>query len=83
MWVWLEVKLASKGGFCVVSCVRAFFVNFFLPVFMHSPEAIPEWANVVTFHPRHKICNSHLKGGCELNFYMGLLLRDHTLYHCT
>ena len=28
MWVWLKLKLTSKGDFCVVS-VRAFFVNFF------------------------------------------------------
>ena len=51
MWVWLKLNPSSKGDFCVVS-VRAFFVNFF---------AIPEWARIVTFHPKHvsetEICN--------------------------
>lgn len=43
LWVWLKLNLSSKGDFCVVS-VRALFVNFF---------AIPEWARIVTFHPKH------------------------------
>ena len=52
--MWLELKLTSKGDFCVVS-LRVFFVNFF----MHShKQAIPEWVSIVTFHPRHKIYSS-------------------------
>lgn len=39
----VKLNLSSKGDFCVVS-VRALFVNFF---------AIPEWARIVTFHPKH------------------------------
>ena len=33
MWVWLKLKLTSKGDFSV-NAVMAFFVNFF----MHSPK---------------------------------------------
>ena len=43
MWVWLKLNPTSKGNFCVVS-VTVFFVNFF---------AIPEWAKIVTFYPKH------------------------------
>lgn len=43
MWMWLKLNPSLKGDFCVVS-VRAFFVNFF---------AIPIWARIVTFHPKH------------------------------
>ena len=43
MWVWLKLKLTSKGDFCVIG-VMAFFVNFFYA----QPQVIPEWANILT-----------------------------------
>ena len=46
--MWLKLKLTPKGDFCVVS-VRAFFSKFLYAQYV----AIPEWANIVTFHPRH------------------------------
>ena len=51
--MWLKLKLTSKGDFCVVSTgVRAFFVNFF---------ATPEWAKIVTFHPKHPKWDQNLQ----------------------
>ena len=48
MWVWLKLKLTPKWDFCVV-CVMAFFFKF-----LYAQDwAIPEWANIVTFHPKH------------------------------
>ena len=51
MWVWLKLNPSLKGDFCVVS-VRAFFVNFF---------AIPIWARIVTFHPKHPKWDQNLQ----------------------
>ena len=61
MWVWRKLKLTRKGDLSVVS-VRAFvFVDFFT----YSAKRYPEWANIVTLHPKHpkwtKICNLHPK----------------------
>ena len=45
--MWLKLKMTPKGDFSVVSG-RA-FCKFCYTQY----EAIPEWANIVSFHPKH------------------------------
>ena len=52
MWVWLKLKLAPKGDFCVVS-VKA-CILLYIKFFMHSPKRkLSEWTNLVTFRPKN------------------------------
>ena len=49
MWVWLKLELTLIGDHTKAD-ITASFVNFF----MHSPKrSIPEWANILTFSPKH------------------------------
>ena len=77
MWVWLELKLASKGDFCVVS-VRALFVNFF----MYSPKRYLN-GQIWRLSIPDKIYNSHPKARRRASpslLYGTLPLRAHTFY---
>ena len=57
MWVWRKLKLTRKGDLFVVS-VRAFvFVDFFT----YSAKRYPEWANIVTLHPKHPKWDQNLQ----------------------
>ena len=56
MCVWLKLKLAPKGDFCVVS-VGAFFCKFLSAQY----QAIPERANTVNFHPKHPKWDQNLQ----------------------
>lgn len=57
MWVWRKLKLTRKGDLSVVS-VRAFvFVDFFT----YSAKRYPEWANIVTLHPKHPKWDQNLQ----------------------
>ena len=46
MWVCLKLKLNPKGDLCEVS------VEHVLEISLCTVLAIPEWANIVTFHPK-------------------------------
>ena len=48
MWVWLKLKLTLIGDH-----TKADNYSKFCKFLYAQPEEIPEWANILTFSPKH------------------------------